>query len=132
MLPSGSHRKYMQLYIAKELILDNVYFWRVWGSQKEWILDSFYIGMVWWPWKDWISSISTLGGCGSLEMIDFKKVNFERMWRLWKHLFEVIFTLGGFEALKGQILNYWLIKHCKITSYRIGNFCLCVYFCMYF
>ena len=38
---------------------------------KELIFNSFYFGRMWWSWKELILTVSTLGGCGGLERIDF-------------------------------------------------------------
>ena len=38
---------------------------------KELIFNIFYVDREWWSWKNWILTVSTLGGCGGLERIDF-------------------------------------------------------------
>ena len=38
---------------------------------KEWIFKFFYFGRMWWSTKNLFLSVSTLGGCGGVERIDF-------------------------------------------------------------
>ena len=38
---------------------------------KELIFNSFYFGRVWWPEKKMLLTVSTFGGCGSLDRTDF-------------------------------------------------------------
>ena len=42
---------------------------------KELIVHSFYIGRVWWSCKNYFSTVSTLGGCGGLEITAFFTVS---------------------------------------------------------
>ena len=49
------------------------YLWAGVVVLKELILNSFYFGQMWWSWKNWFSTVSTLGGCGGLEITDFEQ-----------------------------------------------------------
>ena len=97
---------------------------------KELILNSFYFGRVWWSWKNWLWTVSTLGGCGSLERTDFEQFllwkgvevgvvvlkelilnsfYFGRVWWSWKNWFWTVSTLGGCGGLERTHFEQFLL-----------------------
>ena len=95
-------------------------------------LNIFYFGRVRWSWKNWFWTVSTLGGCGGLEITDFEQFllwegvlvlkelilnsfYFGRVWWSWKNWFWTFSTLGGCGVLKnwfwttlgGCVWNNW-------------------------
>ena len=78
---------------------------------RELILNSFYFGRVWWSWKNWFLTVSSLGGCGGLEITDFEQFllwegvvvlkelilnsfYFGRVWWSWKKWFWTVSYFG--------------------------------------
>ena len=53
------------------------------------VLDNYHIGRMWWSWNHWFWIHFTLGGCGGLEMTDFRFFSFYK----------------GFVDLKGLICD---------------------------
>ena len=89
-------------------------------------LNSFYFQRVWWSWKNWFWTVSTLGGCGSLERTDFEQFllsegvvvmkelilnsfYFQRVWLSWKNSFWTVSTLGGSGDLEWTHFEQFLI-----------------------
>ena len=79
---------------------------------KELILNSLYFGRVWWSWKNWFWMVPSLVGCGDVERNDFEQFllfedvvvlkelilnsfYFGRVWWCWKKWFWTVFTFGG-------------------------------------
>ena len=57
--------------VLTELLFSQFPLWEGVVVLKELILNSFHFGRVWWFWKTWLFAVSTLGGCGGLEITDF-------------------------------------------------------------
>ena len=86
----------------------------VWWSWKELILNSFYFRKVWWSLENWFWTVSTLGGCGGLEITDFEQ------FLLWE----------GVVVLKELILHQFLLwegvvvlKELILNSFYFGSVC---------
>ena len=103
-------------------------FWTVSTSRDgglKLILNSFYFWRIWWSWKNWFWTVSTLGGCGSLERLILNRF-FEGVVVLKE--FWTVSTLGGCDGLERTDFEQFLLleglvvlKELILNSFYFGR-----------